>query len=115
MLAEPASRGSSHRPSLQSAARPIRRSSPESSAVVVSPSLDTLSRLAKGLGLRPVLRFERTTEAPHLASECQGWSGCQASCLDTAPPSKPARPEGAAASQKAPRDSGTSTKRKRAM
>jgi transcriptional regulator with XRE-family HTH domain len=30
---------------------------------VVSPSLDTLSRLAKGLGLRPVLYFERATDA----------------------------------------------------
>jgi transcriptional regulator with XRE-family HTH domain len=30
---------------------------------VVSPSLDTLSRLAKGLGLRPVLHFERATDA----------------------------------------------------
>ena len=30
---------------------------------VVSPSLDTLSRLAKGLGLRPVLHFERAIAA----------------------------------------------------
>jgi transcriptional regulator with XRE-family HTH domain len=92
---------------------------------VVSPSLDTLSRLAKGLGLRPVLHFERTTDAPPsgermpragVAAKARGAQPRSRSPVRTpAPASKPARPKGAAASQKAPRDSGTSTKRKRAM
>jgi transcriptional regulator with XRE-family HTH domain len=89
---------------------------------VVSPSLDTLSRLAKGLGLRPVLHFERTTDAPP-SGERMPMSGVAAKAKvaqrrsrspvrTPAPASKPARPKGAAAKQ-ALGESDTSTKRKR--
>jgi transcriptional regulator with XRE-family HTH domain len=85
---------------------------------VVSPSLDTLSRLAKGLGLRPVLHFERATDAPPSAERARTHGVAAkarvAKQRSRSPVPKPAQASNAkgAATSKAVGDSGTSTERK---